>query len=560
MAYIAKLARRLAQNGPAYLSGMVSALLLAACAAGEPVSGVPSDNDLQTTETIVVAPRTVLLEPSQQVRFFAYESLLPGSDEVTAIEWTATGGAIGTDGGYLAGNTGDFRVVGKRKGWNRLNPPADTATVIVTAPQPTVVALEVSPTTAKVAAGGRLQYSAMGFLSDSTEVPVGVTWSATGGSIDAGGMFTGLASGTFTVTATHTATGVSARATVTVVGVTGISLSPSSVSLAAGQSKQYTVTGTMSDGTTGTVQGVTFSATGGTISSSGLYTAPLTAGSFTVNARMYTPTGATLAASAAVTVASLTAIAPAPSAGCNNKPSGYRGVNSKAWTAIPPLSPDRDEDGWTLYYSTSNLSIQSESSTSATSSGKILRVRYPAGQPQGTAPARYGSGPFGSNGGNVYMCVWVRISSNWTNADNPGTKFTFLKTGAYDSGNTANWLNHYWGFDAGGSPTNMALMAGLQYGDASMNRTLRSGANLSLGSWHKVEMLWQANTPGTANGKLKAWLDDRQVMDRSDVLWFLSGQTPQWNRYYPLATYGGNVSPVPYDMYMDVGNTYIAVY
>ena len=107
MAYIAKLARRLSLLRPDALGvhsgGMVSLLLLAACAAGTPTASADNGNVPDETKTLFVAPRFITLEGAQAVRFAAYESLIPGSAEVTAIEWTATGGAVAADGSYTPG-------------------------------------------------------------------------------------------------------------------------------------------------------------------------------------------------------------------------------------------------------------------------------------------------------------------------------------------------------------------------------------------------------------------------------------------------------------------------
>jgi hypothetical protein len=336
--------------------------------------------------------------------------------------------------------------------------------------------------------------------------------------------------------------------------VQSIALSPTSASLSTGGTKQFAVTGTLSDGSTASLTTVGYSASGGTISANGLYTAPLTAGSYTAKAQLAPGSGTGPSATAAVTVIGTTSSMPAP--GCNNQPAGYATQWNHSWSVLPPWQPTRDAEGRTIYslYTPNALSLVSEASA-ATASGKVLRELYPGGLNAGNAPANWSAGRFGSNGGNLYACLWVRISSNWTNASNPGTKFVFVRTGAYDTGMVTNWVNHFWGFNAGGSPTNMQLMAGLQYADASKNRAIYpSGGVLSLGSWHKIEMLWTANTPGSANGGMRFWLDGSKVIDRSDIMYFQSGQTPQWGSFYPFGTYGGVASNVPYDMWVDIGD------
>ena len=116
MFYIAKLARRLAQSRRGVHFGtMLALLLITACAAGEPTS-MDSASTPDDSERVVVSPRPMTLEGNQSVRFAAYDSYVPGSAELTAIEWTATGGSIGTDGSYTSGGEGEFKVIGKKKG------------------------------------------------------------------------------------------------------------------------------------------------------------------------------------------------------------------------------------------------------------------------------------------------------------------------------------------------------------------------------------------------------------------------------------------------------------
>jgi hypothetical protein len=259
-------------------------LLLSACAAGEP-NGPSNGSTIDTGDDgpVAVSPRTVTLEGTQNVLFRAFSSLIPGSSQVTSIEWTSDGGAITGDGNYSSTATGSFSVVGRRKG-NPHNLP-DTSTVVVVPPQTKLASISLTPATATVSGGLQQQFSVMGYLSDGSEVPIGVTWTATGGSIDAGGLYTaGTTAGTFRVIATHVTTSLADTAVVTIPPATlsSISLSPSSVSLSPGQGQQFGVTGKLSDGTTASSVPVAYSATGGSISVNGYYTAGSTGGTYRV--------------------------------------------------------------------------------------------------------------------------------------------------------------------------------------------------------------------------------------------------------------------------------------
>jgi hypothetical protein len=160
---------------------------------------------------------------------------------------------------------------------------------------PPAVAVSLSPTSATLLTGGTQQFTATVTGSSNTSV----TWSATGGTVSASGLYTAPATaGTYTVKATSaadTTKSASATCTVSAPAAVAISVSPTSASVSTGGTQQFTATVTGSSNTS-----VTWSATGGTVSASGLYTAPATAGTYTVKATSVADT--TKSASAAVTV------------------------------------------------------------------------------------------------------------------------------------------------------------------------------------------------------------------------------------------------------------------
>ena len=160
---------------------------------------------------------------------------------------------------------------------------------------PPAVAVSVGPSSASLATGGTQQFSATVTGSSNTAV----TWSATGGTVSANGLYTAPATaGTYSVTATSQADSTksaSATVAVTTPPVVAVSISPLSAALLTGGTQQFTAYVSGSSNTA-----VTWSATGGTVSSSGLYTAPATAGTYSVTAT--SQANSTKSASATVTV------------------------------------------------------------------------------------------------------------------------------------------------------------------------------------------------------------------------------------------------------------------
>ena len=215
MTFTHKLARRLAvlRALPPHCAMLPALALIVACSAGVPTGVDTASNPADAP--VIVNPRSLVLEANQMSIFKAYAHGVPGDSLVTSIEWTATGGNISLNGTYSSASTGDFKVVGKRHGPTRTT--SDTATVTVVAAQPSITAVVISPGTASVTAGQQQTFSAIGVFSDSTTVAIGVTWTATGGTIDAGGVYTaGSTAGTFRVIATAASAPVADTVPVTV--------------------------------------------------------------------------------------------------------------------------------------------------------------------------------------------------------------------------------------------------------------------------------------------------------------------------------------------------------
>jgi len=260
-----------------------------------------------TLQSIEVSPPSVTLATGATQAFTAIGRMSDGSTSAVTVNWSATGGTINGSGVYTAGSSaGTYRVIAVRQGDTR----ADTSTVTITPPAPTLQRIEVSPPSVTLAAGATQAFTALGRMSDGSAVAVSVNWSATGGTINGSGLFTaGSSAGTYRVIAVRQGDTRADTSTVTItapVTLSSIEVSPASATVAQGATRQFTALGRMSDNSTQAVT-VTWTATGGTITSGGLYTAGSTAGSFQVTA---TQQGGSLAGNAAVTVS-----APPPPSG-----------------------------------------------------------------------------------------------------------------------------------------------------------------------------------------------------------------------------------------------------
>src|SRR2546425_3448141 len=199
------------------------------------------------------------------------------------------------------------------------NPPNDAVVQVVTTPDTAI--LDPYQTRAFVAYG-RTQ------AGDSLAVTV--TWSASGGAITSGGLYTAdRVAGVFQVPATMTGASLSASSRVRNRGpLAQVIVTPPSATLAAGGSLPFATYGRRRNGDSVAVS-VAWSATGGTISSAGLYTGGSTAGAYRVIA---TQSGGTLADTAPLPITTGPVAAGAGSPATADVAAGEKGQT----TADPP--------------------------------------------------------------------------------------------------------------------------------------------------------------------------------------------------------------------------------
>jgi hypothetical protein len=155
---------------------------------------------------VEISPTSVSLTPGVSQTFTALGRLSGGSVVPIGVNWAATGGSIDAGGTYVAGDTaGTFRVTAT----NTAGTLADTASVTVTAPPsppppppPVLVQVKLLPGSVTLAPGGKKQFAVYGRTSTGDSVSVNVVFTATGGTVTSGGLFTaGTTAGKFRVIA-----------------------------------------------------------------------------------------------------------------------------------------------------------------------------------------------------------------------------------------------------------------------------------------------------------------------------------------------------------------------
>ena len=326
MTYTFKLARRLA------VSRTLGLALFAACSGGDATapdsspahpwtSGSQDDPRFRQTApvTVSISPRNVTVETNQLIRFLAEGRNSAGDSVEAPVEWSATGGTILPDGRFSAAETGTFMVMGRLPQGE--NDRVDTATVKVVRRQVKLASVAIAPDSTTLAPGLSQTFLVVGYLKDGRATPIGVNWSATGGTIDAGGHYiAGDTAGTYQVIARHISLPLADTAVVTISAppppppppaepapppaepeptpaepeptpaepeptppepvLVQVTLMPGSATLAPFATRRFVAFGRTAEGDS--IPLTPTSATGGTLSADGVYTAGSTAGTFRV--------------------------------------------------------------------------------------------------------------------------------------------------------------------------------------------------------------------------------------------------------------------------------------
>lgn len=178
--------------------------------------------------------------------------------EVTWKSSNSTVATVSDDGTVTAVKAGTARIICTTKDGNKT---AQCNVTVTDDPGPggdiSVSKVTISPATVNLTVGDSHQFSVKVDPADATNQEV--TWSSsdpTIASVDSKGLVTGKAEGKATITVTSKDGGLTSKATVTVsskvIPVTGVTVSPSSMSMEIGESKSLTITVKPSDASNNT--------------------------------------------------------------------------------------------------------------------------------------------------------------------------------------------------------------------------------------------------------------------------------------------------------------------
>jgi len=372
--------------------------------------------------SIAVTPSSSSIALGRTQQFAATGTYSDNStqDLTSSATWSSSAAGIATVSGGLASSVA--------KGTTTIK--ATSATIIgsatLTVTPAVLTAISVSPSAASIAAGNSQQFAATGTYSDGTKqiLTSSVTWSSSDTSVattDSGGLAVSAAQGATSIAATSGPISGSAALTVTAPVLTSISVNPSTSSVAAGRTQQFTATGTYSDNST---QDLTSSAAW---SSSNVGVATVSAGLATGTVMGTTTIKATSSAiigSATLTVtpAVLTAISVSPSA------ASIAAGTSQQFTATGTYS-----DG-----STQDLTQTSNWNSSASGVASVSPAGLAAGLAQGSSTI---TAAIGAVSGSAALTVGPpSLVSIAVTPANPsfaaGTTQPLQATGTYTDGST----------------------------------------------------------------------------------------------------------------------------
>ncbi|MGA8764282.1 MAG: Ig-like domain-containing protein, partial [Candidatus Sulfotelmatobacter sp.] len=415
--------------------------------------------------SIAISPGSASIPLGTSQQFTAMGTYTDGSvqDVTASVTWTSDFPAIApvTAGGLVMGAAMGTANISASSG-----AVANSASVAVTAPL--LLSISVSPGSASVAAGNSQQFAATGTYSNGSTQNLTSTaqWTSSAtavATVSSGGLATGVAQGTTTIKAkSGTITG-SATLTVTPAVLTSISVTPSTASIAAGNSQQFTATGTYSNGSmqnlTSTVQWTSFAISVATVNAGGLATG-IAEGATTIAASTGAFNGA---AALTVTPAVLTSISITPGSASIAK------GTSQQFTATGTYS-----DG-----STQNLSSAVNWSSSLTTVATIGTSGLATGAAIGSATITATSGLISASASlSVGQPVLVSMAVTPANPSFAlGTTQQLAATGTYSDGSTLDLSNSAtWSTGDGSIATvnGQGLAAGVALGSSSV--TASSGA------------------------------------------------------------------------------------
>ena len=235
-----------------------------------------------------------------------------------------------------------------------------------------------------------------------------------------------------------------------------------------------------------------------------------------------------------------------------NEPSGYQPFAEYAgdWLPNRPAlvpEPDYSTGSWFREKPQAHRVRIIEDPTAPISPPLVLATIFPKGFPSGNGPVsmggwdEHGREPAGQKRA-VYVSIWLKINGNDFEQSPAGTKLGFFGVGR-DPSKAGNELVLVLEPVGGGGPS-AAHAFRLKFhqqghlGDVDYKPNRQAGAMFTAGQWHQFELVMVLNDLGNKNGRLRWWLDGKELMSYDNVTYITRGNTngfhgwkwnPTWN-------------------------------
>jgi hypothetical protein len=361
-----------------------------------------------------------------------------------------------------------------------------------------VVKAVVVPSTASLVAGQTQSFSAYGLTADSTQTLLPVVWSATGGTIDANGVFTaGTTPCTCTVSAESPDWGVSANAQVAISGstsaVSSVTVQPDSAWVPVDGAWPFSTLLQDASGLTLTGRSVAWSSadqTVATVTGSGLTTghAP---GATTITAVAEGKSGA-----------GVLTVLPQGSGAWPNEPAVLPTIADNSFSVL-------NGNGWDLLDNTLGLVTLGSDPNAPLSPPSVLQYLYPIGFGGGTGPGAESIDLPSVK--SVYVGTWWKVSNPWQGHPTNVNKVEIFFPA--EGGDIYMVM-----YGTPGGPYELRVIP--QFHNMPSNWMLPNVNHVpvTLGVWHRVEWLMIYNTTSSPpNGVIRWWLDGKLLGDYSNV-------------------------------------------
>lgn len=354
---------------------------------------------------------------------------------------------------------------------------------------------------------------------------------------------------------------------------TTLTVNPTAVTLADGQTAQIVPTVLDQYGnpfTTATIAYTSSNTAAATVgASTGLITAVATSGSATITTTVTSVTPNLTATTAVTDTASQ----------YTNQPSGMTAeVNLGVMTAIPASGSTVTGGSTFSIFSPSTPSSEGDWTGNLTvvpsAQGTGWRQTYPPSLVgAGNGPCRFGFS-LSNTHKTLYIYFKVRFSNNWTNNGNVATKLFYgPQYGNNDNSSNENTFFCGAGPLLNGAATDMWMQL-QQQGPVSRDLPAASGntppagdgnmAGSSAGTWHTIELLFTPQSslsPPTTDGTYSAWMDGLLTEQATNVAWNTTGDVQTFAYLYFNSIYGGgNNSPpnVTPNIFWDLDQLYVS--